>query len=167
MKAFLFLILLFLFNPFISQDEPKFVVKGSQKTKDMGYVSKRKALDCNKDLEWSPGTTIVFHKKSGKPYTGTCVAYYDNRKLERKTNFILGKENGECFTYYKNGKVKVKSIYVEGIENGTWGYWYENGQVAWGNTYDMGDREGEWLYFHENGKSSKSCLLYTSDAADE
>ena len=70
------------------------MVKGSKKMKDMGYVSKRKALDCNKDLEWSPGTTIVFHKRSGKPYTGTCVAYYDNRKLERKTNFILGKENG-------------------------------------------------------------------------
>ena len=102
MKALLFLITFFLVNPFISQDEPKFTVKGSQKTKDMGYVSKRKALDCNKDLEWFPGTTIVFHKKSGKPYTGTCVAYYDNRKLERKTNFILGKENGECFTYYKD-----------------------------------------------------------------
>ena len=112
MKVFLFLISLFLFSSIHSQGEPKFMVKGSKKMKDMGYVSRRKALDCNKDLEWSPGTSIVFHKKSGKPYTGTCVSYYDNRKLERKTNFILGKENGECFTYHKNGKVKVKSIYV-------------------------------------------------------
>ena len=85
MKVFLFLIYLFLFSSIHSQGEPKFMVKGSKKIKDMGYVSKRKALDCNKDLEWSPGTSIVFHKKSGKPYTGTCIAYYDNRKLERKT----------------------------------------------------------------------------------
>ena len=115
MKVFLFLISLFLWCPLHSQEEPKFMVKGSKKMKDMGYVSRRRALDCNKDLEWSPGTSIVFHKKSGKPYTGTCVSYYDNRKLERKTNFILGKENGECFTYHKNGNVKVKSIYVEAV----------------------------------------------------
>ena len=141
----------FCFMGIFSQDEPKFTIKGAKTVDDLGYVSKRKALDCNKDLEWYPGSSVVYHKKSGKPYTGTCVAYYDNRKLERKTNFILGKENGECFTYYKSGQVKVKSIYIEGIENGTWGYWYENGQVAWGNTYEMGQKEGEWLFFHENG----------------
>ena len=85
MKVFLSLISFFLCCLIHSQEEPKFSVRGGQKTRDLGYVSKRKALDCNKDLEWSPGTTIVFHKKSGKPYTGTCVSYYDNRKLERKT----------------------------------------------------------------------------------
>ena len=105
------------------------------KTKD---ISKRKAIDCNKELEWEEGNSVVFHKRSRKPYTGTCVSYYDNKQLERSINFVLGRENGECFTYYKNGQVKIKSVYVEGVEDGTWGYWYENGQVAWGNTYEMG-----------------------------
>ena len=99
MKVFLSLISLFLWFSIYSQEEPKFSVRGGQKTRDLGYVSKRKALDCNKDLEWAPGSTIVFHKKSGKPYTGTCVSYYDNRKLERKTKRIcfLG-----IYKYYSN-----------------------------------------------------------------
>ena len=100
---FLFFFLYLISTIFVrSQSEPKFTIKGAKTVDDLGYVSKRKALDCNKDLEWYQGSSVVYHKKSGKPYTGTCVAYYDNRKLERKTNFILGKENGECFTYYKN-----------------------------------------------------------------
>ena len=55
--------------------------------------------DCNKDLEWYQGSSVVYHKKSGKPYTGTCVAYYDNRKLERKTNFI---SFHRCIMYESN-----------------------------------------------------------------
>ena len=124
MKLVLFSFIFLLCSINYSQDDLKFTIKGAKTVANNEYVSKRKALDCNKDLEWTPGSSIIYHKKSGKPYTGTCVSYYDNRKLERKINFILGKENGECFTYYKNGNVKIKSIYDNGIENGTLGAFY-------------------------------------------
>ena len=116
MKYRLLFLIYFSFLKINAQGEPKFTIKGAKKVEDQGYVSKRKALDCNKDLEWYQGSPVVYHKKSGKPFTGTCVAYYDNRKLERKTNFILGKENGECFTYYKNGNVKVTRIFEKKIK---------------------------------------------------
>ena len=155
----------FIISTFSGQNNQKFTIKGAKSVEDQGYVSKRKAIDCNKELEWEEGNSVVFHKRSRKPYTGTCVSYYDNKQLERSINFVLGRENGECFTYYKNGQVKIKSVYVEGVEDGTWGYWYENGQVAWGNTYEMGVKTGEWLYFQEDGKPSKT-LNYEDNVFD-
>ena len=55
---FLFLIV-FSFSKINAQGEPKFTIKGAKKVEDLGYVSKRKALDCNKDLEWYQGSSIV------------------------------------------------------------------------------------------------------------
>ena len=63
-----FNITLFFFTSlcFYGQDEPQFTIKGAKKAEDLGYVSKRRAVDCNKDLEWERGSTVVFHKKSRK-----------------------------------------------------------------------------------------------------
>ena len=110
MKYIVFNLSLFCLISVFSQDDPKFTIKGAKTADDLGYVSKRKALDCNKDLEWYPGSSVVYHKKSGKPYTGTCVAYYDNRKLERKTNFHcrpLPKKDLRHFVYFFKANPKI------------------------------------------------------------
>ena len=42
------------------------------------------AVNCNTDLELEQANNLIYHKKTGKPYTGLCISYYDNRQLERK-----------------------------------------------------------------------------------
>jgi len=58
---------------------------------NVGKVKGEKAVNCNTDLEME-GNGLVYHAKTGKPYTGLCISYYDNRQLERKVRFVMGKE---------------------------------------------------------------------------
>ena len=121
-----------------------------------------KPANCNEDLELDPGNKLIYHKKTHKPYTGLCVSYYPNGRLERKARFNNGKDHDTAYAYYSSGDIQAVIIHVDGIENGTWGYWYDNGednpaaqQVAWGNTFSMGNKEGQWLFFAEDGKPTK------------
>ncbi|CAG5078649.1 toxin-antitoxin system YwqK family antitoxin [Parvicella tangerina] len=131
-----------------------------------------KPVNCNQDLEFDPGNQLVYHSKTNKPFTGLCVSYFPNGKLERKASFVNGKDNDTAYVYYESGDIKAFIIHVNGVEHGTWGYWYDNGpedhseqQVAWGNTYNMGQKIGTWYFFKENGDTTK-ILKYENDMLD-
>lgn len=134
------------------------------------YASKgEKPVNCNEDLEMDPGNHLVYHKKTNKPFTGLCVSYYPNGRLQRKARFSNGKDTDTAYVYYESGDIQAFIIHVEGVENGTWGYWYDNGaenqaqqQVAWGNTYSMGQKIGTWYFFEESGDTTK-ILNYEND----
>lgn len=134
------------------------------------YPSKgEKPANCNEDLEMDPGNHLVYHKKTNKPFTGLCVSYYPNGKLERRARFSNGKDTDTAYVYYESGDIQAFIIHVEGVEHGTWGYWYDNGadnhaeqQVAWGNSYNMGQKIGTWYFFSENGDTTK-ILKYEND----
>ena len=57
-----------------AQNNQKFTIKGAKSVDDLGYVSKRKVVDCNKELEWEEGSTVVFLKDL-ENHTGTCVLF--------------------------------------------------------------------------------------------
>ena len=86
---------------------------GSPKYKGKGEV----AVNCNTDLELEQGNNLIYHKKTGKPFTGLCISYYDNRQLERKVRFVGGKEQDTSFTFYKDGKQWTELSWEYGIEN--------------------------------------------------
>lgn len=128
-----------------------------------------KPVNCNEELEFDPGNKLVYHSKTNKPFTGVCVSYFPNGKLERKASFSNGKDNDTAYVYYESGDIQAFIIHVDGVEHGTWGYWYDNGadnhseqQVAWGNTYNMGQKIGTWYFFNENGDTTK-VLKYEND----
>ena len=123
------------------------------------------AVNCNTDLELEQANNLIYHKKTGKPYTGLCISYYDNRQLERKVRFLNGKEQDTSFTFYKDGKQWTELSWDHGIENGTSKFWYENGQLAWENTYVMGEKEGIWSFYAEDGKPTK-VLSYKANQMD-
>ena len=52
--------------------------------------TKEKACNCKNDLEFDPTTKQALDKnKTGKPlFTGTCVTFYPNRKLEMKVTYV-------------------------------------------------------------------------------
>ena len=65
------------------------------------YPTKKKVADCNKDLELEQANNLIYHKKTRKPFTGTCVSYFDNQQMERMVSFNMGKEDGTSYTYYE------------------------------------------------------------------
>ena len=114
-----------------------------------------KACNCNDDLEYDAGNSLIYNKKTQKPFTGVCVSFYDNENREREAEFINGKEHGNSLAYWENGNKKAITPYIQNIEHGWWRYWYEDGTLAWENNYDMGSKEGDWTWFSESGQVTK------------
>ena len=71
------------------------------------YPKMKKVADCNKDLELEQANNLIYHKKTRKPFTGSCVSYYDNQEMERMVSFVMGREDGISYSYYDNGQVMV------------------------------------------------------------
>ena len=71
-----------------SNNEAKKPTSSSQK--------QEKACNCKTDLEFDPTTKQALDKnKTGKPlFTGICVTFYPNRKLEMKVTYVEGREDG-------------------------------------------------------------------------
>ena len=123
MKDFLIIILLFVFTSNFGQ-----IARGNTNQnnssstensselpqlpkEDNRFKTKKKVADCNKDLELEQSNNLIYHKRTRKPFTGTCVSYFDNQQMERMVSFLMGKENGTSYTYYQNGQVMVMTIY--------------------------------------------------------
>lgn len=137
--------------------------------KEKKIVKGERPVNCNEDLELDPDNHLIFHRKTQKPYTGLCISYHPNGKLQRRVRFKNGKETDTSYAYYESGRIMAILINVEGVENGTWGYWYDTvnqttnqSQLAWANTYDMGVKTGEWFYFNADG-TAKKTLRYKND----
>jgi len=131
-----------------------------------------RTVNCSEDLELDPGNKLIYHKKTQKPFSGTCVSYFTNGNLQRKASFKNGKDQDTAVVYYQNGSIKATISHVDGIENGTWAYWYPKSddnmgepQIAWANTYAMGSKEGQWYFFDKEGKPTK-YLEYKGDVLD-
>ena len=58
-----------------AQNDQKFTIKGAKSVDDLGYVSKRKAVDCNKELEWEESDELKFD------VTEVCEDYGEYKSL--------------------------------------------------------------------------------------
>lgn len=117
-------------------------------------------VDCSQDLEFDPDADVVFHMKSGKPFTGLCRTYYEDGSMEREIRFQNGKEDGEGLTLYKpaeDGKqiMMVRTNHNMGVPDGKWEFFYENGKRAWIQNYKEGLKEGDFIYYYEDGGLKK------------
>ena len=48
------------------------------------YPKMKKVADCNKDLELEQANNLIYHKKTRKPFTGSCVSYYDKARAKKE-----------------------------------------------------------------------------------
>ena len=135
---------------------------------------------------------LYYKRFSFVPYTGGISGYRveGGEELSEKGSFRKGKKNGEWLTFHENGELHSKGKFKDGKITGLWEWYLENGQISFKGNFKDGKEEGVWEYYHENGQISMkgnfkdgkeegvweyyryngrlySCLLYTSDAADE
>ena len=119
------------------------------------YSTKQKVADCNQDLDLEESNNLIYHKRTRKPFTGSCVSYYDNQQMERMVSFIIGKENGTSYNYYENGQIAKQTYYKDGELDGKFTAYYRNGQIQWEKNYKDGKKDGKATWYYDNGQIEK------------
>ena len=92
-------------------------------------------------------------------FIGMATYAQQERKLKhnKDTNLI------EVTYYHDNGVVSQTGFYtLDGKLQGEWLSYNTEGKKNILANYDNGKKVGKWFYW-----TDKTCLLYTSDAADE
>lgn len=121
-------------------------------------------IDCNGRLNFNQETNIVTLNNedrvnaagAGKPYTGMCETCHMNGTLERRVNFVNGKEEGVDTTFYESGCPQVIRSHVQGAEHGQWIFFYDSTQyMAWEMNYVAGLKHGKHIFFKKNGDTTR------------
>ena len=119
--------------------------------------------DCNSDLTYDEATNTVYkinYDRSNfagtdKPFTGKCESCYQNGRVERRVNFVDGKEDGKDTTYYESGCPQVIRELVQGVDHGTWYYMYDSTEMlAWEMNYYLGEKHGKHIFFKQREKEN-------------
>lgn len=109
-----------------------------------GYVySDFRSIE-GKDVE------IIFHSKTGKPFTGDCKVCYNNGVLKMHLDYANGYLTGIDTIYYENGMVNLITSHDAlgyGKEDGLWKYYRDDGSLKWEKSYVMGLAEGEHRFY--------------------
>lgn len=126
-----------------------------------GAAENEPEADCNQDLEFDEGANMVFHMKTGKPFSGVCRTYYEDGSMEREVRFQKGKEDGESITLYNKRNDKGQQVVMAvlnhkmGLPDGTWEYYYESGKRAWVQNWIDGKKNGSHIYYYEDGQPKR------------
>ena len=121
-------------------------------------------VDCGERLEYDEETDIVYLNSqdmvnaagANKPFTGVCESCHMNGQLERRINFVGGREEGMDTSFYKTGCPQVIRNHYQGVEHGQWLFYYDSTQyLAWEMNYMMGEKHGKHMFFKKNGDTTR------------
>lgn len=97
--------------------------------------------------------SVAYKKDTQKPFTGTVIYMYDDKKTRENTiDFKDGIQEGEFIRYYKNGGIEEFAIFKNGKINGVYKTYYENGGLKSEAMYVEGQKEGLEKIYDKNGK---------------
>jgi antitoxin component YwqK of YwqJK toxin-antitoxin module len=114
------------------------------------YVDKRTVEGTERD--------VVFHKKTGAVYTGSCKVCHNNGNLWMYLHYQNGWSYGVDTVYYENGHINlIRSHDITGLgkEDGTWSFYREDGTLKWEKTFVMGNADGEQRYYFPDSTIEK------------
>jgi antitoxin component YwqK of YwqJK toxin-antitoxin module len=112
-------------------------------------------IDCNEKLDYDEGSNTILSKSSGSAFTGRCESCFQNGTLERRMNFVNGKEEGPDTTYYKTSCLMVTRNHIYGKEEGLWTYYYDStSAIAWMMNYKNGMKHGQQVFLNRKGDTT-------------
>lgn len=120
-------------------------------------------IDCGQELTYDEEKNIVYRQATdlsnlsgaNKPFTGRCEMCHQNGTIQRRVNFVDGREHGVDTTTYESGCPQVIRNFVQGVENGTWSYYYDSTNIlAWEMNYSLGEKHGKQIFFAKNGDTT-------------
>ena len=154
MKALLFSLFTFFATTLISAQNDDIKILGDKKEvkavqcRDPRF---RMVSDCANTVYYDETADAVFHKKSGKPFTGDCKTCWGNDNLEMFLHFVNGKADGQDTVYYEDGTKNLVRSHYQGKEDGKWAFYREDGTIKWEKNYMAGQAEGEHIYYFPRG----------------
>mgnify|MGYP000303372066 CR=1 FL=1 len=101
---------------------------------------------------------IVFHQRSGAPFTGQCKVCHNNGNLWMFLDFNNGRSKGADTVWYDDGKtelIRAHDTTGQGLEHGTWKYYRPDGSLKWEKNYEMGMAHGEHRHYFEDSTLHK------------
>lgn len=139
-------------------NEKKVRIKTKQELRYLEWECGQKPgwYDCNSDLSYDESTNTVYKINNDrsnfagtdKPFTGKCESCYQNGRVQRRVNFVDGKEDGKDTTYYESGCPQIIRELVQGVDHGTWYYMYDSTELlAWEMNYYLGEKHGKHIFF--------------------
>lgn len=134
------------------ENQPK---EEAPKCRDLRF---RMAPDCNGNVYFDEDQDAIMHKKSGKPYTGSCKVCHINGLLEMYLTFQGGKPIGQDTVRYENGRIElIRSHDAEGTgkEHGQWKMYRTDGSLKWEKNYEYGAEDGESRYYYPDSSLEK------------
>ena len=164
MKAFKLIIFLFWISLLSAQVgvDRKLCWEKSMERQGQRYVDwecgkSDQIVDCNERLETDHNSSMVVHRKTGRPFSGRCETCHPNGIRERIVTFEEGYTDGSDTTTYPSGCTQVVRTHIKGAENGTWTYYNDSsGLVAWKINFLNGEKHGESIYYSHNLVDTKS-----------
>jgi antitoxin component YwqK of YwqJK toxin-antitoxin module len=102
--------------------------------------------------------TVVYHRKSGKPFSGECKVCYNNMQLKMKIEYSNGRLIGRDTVYYENGNIQYIYGHDElgyGKEDGLQQYYRPDGSLKWEKNFVMGMADGEFRYYFSDSTIQK------------
>ena len=111
--------------------------------------------DCADMVYFDEDQNAVFHKKSGKPYTGYCKSCFFNDNLEMYLHFVEGRAEGQDTIYYQEGNINLIRSHYQGKEDGTWLFYNKDGTLKWEKSYFAGKAEGKHVHYFPDGNIYK------------
>jgi antitoxin component YwqK of YwqJK toxin-antitoxin module len=131
----------------VDPNKQKQEVNTIHKCRDPEY---RMIPDCNGTVYYDEDNKAVMHKKSGKPFSGSCKVCHMNGNLEMYLTYQGGRPIGIDTIWFDNGKPElVRSHDSQGMgkEDGNWKLFREDGSLKWEKNYVMGAEDGESRYY--------------------
>jgi antitoxin component YwqK of YwqJK toxin-antitoxin module len=94
---------------------------------------------------------------------GEKIWYFDDDllRVQGKTNYVNGIEEGEAFDSHPFGHFSYKGNYLNGLKEGEWVEYHFMGQLAAKGNYVNGKLEGEWKYFSEEARNEEGIWQKT------
>ncbi len=137
-------------------DEGKLIPKGKQAYAEWECGKTPGVVDCNEKLEYNQDADIVYSGNFGKPFTGRCETCHSNGSIERRINFVNGKQDGIDTSYYKDGCIQSVQSAILGVQNGQWLLYYDSTyQLMWEMNYQAGEKHGKHIFFEKNGDTTR------------
>jgi len=144
--------LLFITTSFSQDEELKtFTKKDKKKPPSCRDARFARVADCANTVYYEEGANAVFHKKSGKPYTGQCKTCWGNDNIEMNITFANGKTEGKDTVYYENGQINLVRSHFQGKEDGEWMLYTDQGKLKWSKNYNGGQEHGFHTHYFPNG----------------
>lgn len=96
------------------------------------------------------------------PFTGKGASYFSNGEIQRRIDFVNGKEHGPTKSWYQNGKVESEGRYTDGVSDSLWTWYDKDGNKRVQVTFDLGKKIGVEKQWYPNGQE-KFLTTYSDE----